>query len=555
MASLVSIEQVQSMYIAYYGRPADPVGLAWWADRLDQCGGDLAAILDAFGNSAEYRDRFDGLDNAEIIDRFYQQVFNRNADAEGLAYYLGELTAGRMTLASIAKNIWDGAINDDAGVVRDKLDAAAYFTARIAAENKLYGSASIPEVVVVLSEAGVAGTTVDQVQSSIDSLIGRLEDLGAAEVEVTAPTWVLEGETAVVEVRVGEHVQPVQIAWRTEPIDAITGADFVAGEGVLVFGLDDEEARIELLTLADHLVEGSESFRLVLEPLVNAQLPGGGAATRTIEIRDHAASAVEPTAAEQLLLELINRARLDPEAEARLVGIPHIHEGLKPGTLTSGPRQPLGFDPDLSLAAREHAVWMLESDQFSHLGFEASSPGDRITAAGYQWRTYGENLAWKGSTDGIPDLAQWIENLHAALFADLSVPDRGHRVNILNGSFREVGLAVLTGVFTTGTVDYDALMITNDYGTRVSDLDILTGVIFEDRDGDGFYSLGEGLGGVRIDATGPGGVYTTWSLTAGGYQMELPPGDYDVRFSAPELGDLTGEVTLAGLNEKLDWIL
>ena len=45
--------QVQEMYIAYYGRPADPGGLAYWSNRVAAAGGNLDAIIQEFGSSAE----------------------------------------------------------------------------------------------------------------------------------------------------------------------------------------------------------------------------------------------------------------------------------------------------------------------------------------------------------------------------------------------------------------------------------------------------------------------------------------------------------------------
>ncbi|MEQ5801241.1 DUF4214 domain-containing protein [Halomonas sp. H10-9-1] len=62
MPSTASLQTVQTLYIAYYGRPADPKGLQFWADQLDQADGDLTAILEDFGNSSEFIDAFGELD-------------------------------------------------------------------------------------------------------------------------------------------------------------------------------------------------------------------------------------------------------------------------------------------------------------------------------------------------------------------------------------------------------------------------------------------------------------------------------------------------------------
>ena len=64
----------------------------------------------------------------------------------------------------------------------------------------------------------------------------------------------------------------------------------------------------------------------------------------------------------------------------------------------------------------------------------------------------------------------------------------GHRANILNGNFREVGLGVEVG-------DYrgrESAFVTENFAKTGSDL-FLTGVAFEDQDGDIFYDPGEGL--------------------------------------------------------------
>ena len=101
-------EQVQEMYVAYYGRPGDPGGVEFWEEQLEDQDGNLAAIIDAFGTSEEFDERFGTLDDEDLINNLYQQLFGRDADPEGLAFYLEELQSGRATLASIALNISDG---------------------------------------------------------------------------------------------------------------------------------------------------------------------------------------------------------------------------------------------------------------------------------------------------------------------------------------------------------------------------------------------------------------------------------------------------------------
>src|SRR5207248_8104602 len=115
------------------------------------------------------------------------------------------------------------------------------------------------------------------------------------------------------------------------------------------------------------------------------------------------------------------------------------------------------------------------------------------------------------------------------------LPGAGHRANLMNPGFREVGsgLAAQAG---TG-----ALYLTEDYGARAGGA-FLMGVVYQDQDGNGSYGIGEGMGGVTVTASGPAGTFGTATWDAGGYQLQLPPGAYTVTFAG---GGLPAAVTRA----------
>ena len=115
--------QVQEMYVAYYGRPGDPAGVAYWAEQLELQAGDLAAIIDDFGTSQEYTDQFGSLSQDALINNIFLQLFGRDVDPEGLDFYLTSLQAGERTLASIALDVSNGVQDgsDDAAIVANKL--------------------------------------------------------------------------------------------------------------------------------------------------------------------------------------------------------------------------------------------------------------------------------------------------------------------------------------------------------------------------------------------------------------------------------------------------
>ena len=129
-----SRDYVQKAYVAYYGRPADPGGLTYWALRMDAEGGSLNAIINAFGYSDEFNRRYGGLSYTQLVAKIYQQTLGRDPDPAGLIYYVGELQAGRRTLQSITLDVLNGATAPpDSTVVANKLDVAAYYTAKVAA--------------------------------------------------------------------------------------------------------------------------------------------------------------------------------------------------------------------------------------------------------------------------------------------------------------------------------------------------------------------------------------------------------------------------------------
>jgi len=98
----------------------------------------------------------------------------------------------------------------------------------------------------------------------------------------------------------------------------------------------------------------------------------------------------------------------------------------------------LKADRRLERAALSHAGDMVEHLYFSHDGRNGSRPAQRIRAAGYlssggTWRI-GENLAWGTGALATPRaiMAAWMNS-------------SGHRANILQPAYREIGVSVLAG--------------------------------------------------------------------------------------------------------------
>ena len=61
-------------------------------------------------------------------------------------------------------------------------------------------------------------------------------------------------------------------------------------------------------------------------------------------------AAVIPTDYEQYMIELINRARANPGAEAARIGV-DLNEGIPAGTITTDPKQPLAISDQATFDA------------------------------------------------------------------------------------------------------------------------------------------------------------------------------------------------------------
>ncbi|MFE2629720.1 CAP domain-containing protein, partial [Streptomyces sp. NPDC059374] len=92
---------------------------------------------------------------------------------------------------------------------------------------------------------------------------------------------------------------------------------------------------------------------------------------------------------------------------------------------------PLAEDSLLDKSAQRHSEDMAARGFFDHTNPDGADPGQRITAAGYRWSTYGENIAMGQQTPEAV-MKSWMNS-------------PGHRANILNCSFKDIGIGVHEG--------------------------------------------------------------------------------------------------------------
>jgi Ca2+-binding RTX toxin-like protein len=251
---------------------------------------------------------------------------------------------------------------------------------------------------------------------------------------------------------------------------------------------------------------------------------------------------------EQLFLELINRARLDPAAEAARYGVADLSAGTGK-TISTAAKQVLAFNAQLLQSATAHNEDMISHNYFSHTGFDGSQLGTRISAANYSTSSYGygENLSWRGTTGALNANAE-VWNEHRDLFLSA-----GHRANILEAAFEEAGVSALTATNYQG---YNALVTTHNFGVRYSAGVFVTGVHYTDSNNDDFYSIGESAAGRTVQLWQSDVLLaTTTTANAGGYQIltSANGGAVEIVYSGGGLASEQGAgFSLGALNIKMD---
>lgn len=163
MANAIA-SQVQALYVGYLGRAADQAGLDFWTNAIANGTSTLESVALGFTLSQEYTSKYEGLSNEELAAAIYENVLGRAADADGLAFWVGELEKGVQTpetlLAAMINSL--GAV--DQQVIDNKVIVANAYTVAAGAEYDVAEGAAI-----IADVDGTAGSVADAL-AQIDEL-------------------------------------------------------------------------------------------------------------------------------------------------------------------------------------------------------------------------------------------------------------------------------------------------------------------------------------------------------------------------------------------------
>nr|BBH89924.1 hypothetical protein KTC_46750 [Thermosporothrix sp. COM3] len=95
------------------------------------------------------------------------------------------------------------------------------------------------------------------------------------------------------------------------------------------------------------------------------------------------------------------------------------------------------WDDGLALSATRHTQTMIQNGELSHQLPSEPGLGQRITAAGVDWRAVGENIAYTTQTNW-----QGVYGVHKSMLNE-QPPNDGHRKNYLSTTFHRIGISII----------------------------------------------------------------------------------------------------------------
>jgi uncharacterized protein YkwD len=105
-------------------------------------------------------------------------------------------------------------------------------------------------------------------------------------------------------------------------------------------------------------------------------------------------------------------------------------------------RGTLSLDTDLSRAAAVHNQLMIDGCGLSHQCSGEKGLGDRFSAQGVKWSGAGENIGYGSSAASDSAQVKAANGLTDSMLAEVP-PNDGHRKNLLNPSFKRIGLSIV----------------------------------------------------------------------------------------------------------------
>lgn len=294
---------VQELYIAYFGRPADPTGLANFTAQLNNAqlptdiqslnaaysaNPTIRALIDGFGNSDESKVLYPG-DTTSFITAIYRNVLNRAPDAAGLNFWVTAVDKNGLTRANASVSIMAGALTNQ--TAQGQIDAML-INRRVAAANNFTSVLTTPDLVNAYKGNTAAGIARDMLAA-----ITGTSDAAAIQSAVNLTMYQLA--KAVTAPTTADMPTPVA-ATSPMTMSCVDGASFqCSGDTVL-----RTENSVALTSSGVQVHGRSTSDLLVPNPIMTGAFGLAASSVGVAEVRLAKASSGVVTSAALLLKDL-----------------------------------------------------------------------------------------------------------------------------------------------------------------------------------------------------------------------------------------------------------
>jgi hypothetical protein len=119
--------ELDLLYTAYFNRPADVGGIAYWEQQRAH-GASVESIALSFGRSQEYQALTASKSHGDVVDMAYQSLFGRAPDAGGKAFWTAHIDSGKFDKGTIVLEIMRGAQAADQLAMNNRAALAEIFT-------------------------------------------------------------------------------------------------------------------------------------------------------------------------------------------------------------------------------------------------------------------------------------------------------------------------------------------------------------------------------------------------------------------------------------------
>lgn len=259
---MASQDFLTKAYLAYFGRPVDVTGQAYWATRSE------AEVIAGFSASNESRALYGDEFNVQQINAIYNNLFNRDAEPDGLNYWLNQVFSGAVAPLEAALAILNGAANEDKTAIENKLAASRMFTEGLDTTTEILGYNG-PEAAAAARAFLSTVTTTVPTQVEVDAAVASVTGVGGAPGEsftLTTGLDVLPGTSG------NDTFHASNATWNVG--DSLDGG---AGVDTLIIANENEELSLAGRTLtnlenvtivnADPNASAAQDFNFANQPL------------------------------------------------------------------------------------------------------------------------------------------------------------------------------------------------------------------------------------------------------------------------------------------------